>query len=97
MSARERRKLTVHILKEKLGIKPTNDLIETVRRQTEIRTKILKALREGPKTPPEIAEATGLDASTVFWYLMTMYKHGEVEEFEKTDEGYFRYVLKKKR
>jgi predicted transcriptional regulator len=90
-----RRRLTVHMLRDRLGIKPPKELTDMVRRQAEIRTKITQALKKGPKTVPEIAEETELDTYTVFWYLMTMYRHGQVEEEGKTDEGYFKYMLKR--
>jgi len=53
-------------------------------------------LSSGPKTFPEISKETGLDKSTVFWYLMSMYKYGIVHEVEKDDEGYFKYKLAKR-
>ncbi len=90
-----RKKLTVHLLRDKLGLKPSPELTEMLKKQTQIKVKINQALRKEPKTVPEIAEETGLEPSTVFWYLMTMYRHGEVEEVGKTDEGYFKYKLKR--
>ncbi len=93
-STRSRRKLTAHILRSRLDIKVPKELTEMLKKQTEIKTKILKSLRKGPKTVPEISQETGLDTSTVFWYLMTMYRHGQIEEAGKTDEGYFKYKLK---
>ncbi len=95
MSRPPRRKLTVHILRDRLGLKPSPELTELLRRQTEIKVKIVKSIKEEPKTVPEIAKETGLDTTTVFWYLMTMFRHGEVEEAGKTDEGYFLYKLRR--
>ncbi len=91
-----RRKLTVHMLRDKLGLKPSKELTDMLKRQTEIKVKITRALRKQPKTVPEIAEETGLDTYTVFWYLMTMFRHGQVEEAGKTDEGFFKYKLRER-
>ena len=90
-----KRKLTVHILRDKLGLKPSKELIETLKKQNEIKNKIFKAIKDEAKTVPEIAKETGLDMTAVFWYLMTFYRHGLVEEVDKTDEGYFKYKLKR--
>lgn len=95
-SASAKKKTTVQILRERLGLKPSEELMSLLRKQTEIRTKIIKALKTGPKTVPEISKETGLEPPVVFWYLMTMHKYGLVHEDEKTDEGYFRYKLAKR-
>ncbi len=58
--------------------------------------KALKAikgqLKEGVETVPRIAEATGIPADRVLWYIAALKKYGEISEAEK-DGGYFRYVL----
>ena len=95
MSLPPRKKLTVHILRERLGLKPPEDLTALLKKQTEIKMKISKALKTGAKTVPEIAKETGLSSHTVFWYLMTMYRYGLIHEEGKTDEGYFKYKLAK--
>ncbi len=91
----KRKKLTVHILRDKLGLKPSKELIEMLKKQNEIKSKIFKAIKQKAKTVPEIAKETGLDTTTIFWYLMTFYRHGLIEEVGKTDEGYFKYKLKR--
>jgi hypothetical protein len=58
--------------------------------------RVLKAIKEhladAEMTVPEIAAATGIAASEVFWYLATMKKYGEILEGPK-DGSYFRYRL----
>jgi predicted transcriptional regulator len=58
--------------------------------------KTLKAikgqLKEGVETVPRIAEATGIPADRVLWYIAALKKYGEISESEK-DGGYFRYML----
>jgi len=66
MSRPPRKKLTVQILRERLGLKPPEELTALLKKQTEIRMKITKALKTGPKTVPEIAKETGLPTHTVF-------------------------------
>ena len=94
--SKKEEKLTVQLLREKLGFKPPGEITALLKKQNEIKTKIVEALSSGPKTVPEISKETGLDKSTVFWYLMSMYKYGIVHEVEKDDEGYFKYKLAKR-
>jgi len=90
MSAKK--KLTVMIYKEKKGIKSApKELLDMVKEQTKIKNMILNALRDTPKTVPELAEELKMDSYKLFWYLMTMWKGRLVEPVEKTDEGYWRY------
>jgi hypothetical protein len=56
----------------------------------------IRAIREqlagGPRTVPEIAEATGIGPAEVLWFVATLKKYGEILEDVK-DGGYFRYRL----
>ncbi len=92
-----RKKLTVHILRDKLGLKPSKELLEKLKEQKRIEGLIKRSISKTPKTVPEIAEETGLEKPLVFWYLMTYYRHGMVEEKGKTDEGYFKYIWSERR
>ena len=51
-----------------------------VREQNRIRKEINKSLKNGPRTVPAIAEATGIPSSTVFWHIIAMKKYGTVAE-----------------
>ncbi|MCE4606250.1 MAG: hypothetical protein F7B59_02840 [Desulfurococcales archaeon] len=93
----KRKKFTVHILRDKLGLKPSQELLDHLKEQKRVEGLIRKAILKDPKTVPEIAEETGLDETLVFWYLMTFFRHGLIEETGKTDEGYFKYVWKERR
>jgi predicted transcriptional regulator len=88
------RKTTVDMLKKRLGYKTPEEVSKMLREQAQIKVKIMRSIQKEAKTVPEIAGETGLDKQTVFWYLMTYYKYGLVEEEGKTDEGYFKYKWK---
>jgi len=91
------KKLTVFIYKEKMGIKvPPRELVERVRRDTVIKNKIMNAIKNEPKTVPEIAEITGLRPDIVLWYISTFLRYGLVEKVEKTLDGYWKYIWKEK-
>jgi len=93
----KKKKYTYLIYKEKKGIKTApKELMDKVKEQTKIKNAIIKALKESPKTVPELAKELNMDSYTLFWYLMTLWKHREVEEVEKTDEGYWKYGVVKK-
>jgi hypothetical protein len=68
---------------------------QTARRMKEQKKAmdaVRQALKEGSSTVPELAQATGLDASQAMWIIATLKKYGEVSEEEK-DGSYFRYGL----
>lgn len=54
--------------------------------------RVLACLADGPKTVPEIVEATGFSPTDTLWYVIALKKYGVLGEREK-DDGYFRYGL----
>jgi hypothetical protein len=85
-------KNTLKTFKEKTGVKPLEALTKQVRKQAEIKSKILKALKE-PKTIPEISKETGLDLKLTTWYVLTFTRYKVLEATEKTDEGFWKYQV----
>ena len=57
-----------------------------------IRKQIRQAMEPGPKTVPEVAEATGLPADQVLWHVTAMKKYDLVREVGMSGE-YFQYEL----
>ncbi len=53
---------------------------------------ITERLAQGPATPPEIAQDTGLSPKQTMWYLAAMRKYGKVGEAAKSGD-YFNYEL----
>ena len=49
-------------------------------------------LKDGARTVPEIAAATGTSNSETLWFVATLKKYGEIKEAEK-DGSYFKYAL----
>ena len=64
-----------------------------VKEQSHIEKQIALALKDGPKTVPEISHETGLPTETVLWVLMALKKYGEITEGQQKD-SYFTYGLK---
>ena len=61
--------------------------------QNRVERLIAGAVKDGPKTVPEISGLTGLPPERVFWHLMALKKYGKVTEGQKQD-SYFAYAMK---
>ena len=66
---------------------------DRVKEQNRVEKLIAGALKDGPKTVPEISGVTGLRPETAFWYLMALKKYGKVTEGQKQD-SYVAYAMK---
>jgi predicted Rossmann fold nucleotide-binding protein DprA/Smf involved in DNA uptake len=68
---------------------------EIMRDEMIMRDKVLDALRDGPRTVPEIAEAIGYPVHEVMYWVMAARKYGYVEESkEPNEDDYYQYALK---
>ncbi len=68
------------------------EMREVVRDEMAMHGRILDALREGPLTVPEIAEAIGAPAHETVVWVMGMRRYGWLREVKGSDgDGYFRY------
>ncbi len=61
--------------------------------QQRIRKVFRAALKEGPKSVPELAKAGGIAKSAALWHVMAMRRYGEVVEAAERN-GYPLYALK---
>ena len=67
---------------------------ETARQEFAMRKRILDALRDGPKTVPEVAKALGMKPHEATWWMMGYVRYGYIRATEEvTDEGYYKYAL----
>ncbi len=70
----------------------SRDVREVVREEMVMRAAILEALKEGPRTVPEIAEAIGCPTHEVVFWVMGMRRYGWLSEVKgSAGDGYFRY------
>lgn len=66
--------------------------------QKEVRRQLCQPMRDGPKTVPELAAATGIPAPEVLWHLTAMKKYDLIEEAGMCGEYYlYRRREEKKR
>jgi predicted transcriptional regulator len=63
-----------------------------LKEQKAIRGQICQAMRDAPKTVPEVARATSLPADQVLWHITAMRKYDLVAEAEMCGE-YYTYQL----
>lgn len=67
---------------------------EVIRDEHSMKAPILKALGNGPRTIPQIAEAVGKPSREVTMWVMGLRKYGWVAEIKEVDDdGYFPYAL----
>lgn len=62
-----------------------------LKEQKSNRKAISRTIQGGPKSVPQIAEATGMPAHEVLWYVAAMKKYGLIKE-EGLDEDYEYYL-----
>lgn len=56
--------------------------------QKALRRQLCQPMRDGPKTIPELAEATGIPAIEVLWHITAMKKYDLIEETGMCGEYY---------
>jgi predicted Rossmann fold nucleotide-binding protein DprA/Smf involved in DNA uptake len=69
------------------------ELRDYVAAQNKAQRAIMEALKEGPKTVPELAVSAGLPADKALWHLTGLRKYGKVEDVPGRG-AYPRYTLK---
>lgn len=90
VDARKRSEALKHLREQhKDGVERTQALLK---QQQAVRRQISQSLRDGAKTVPDLAAATGLPADQVLWYITAMKKYNLIEE-TGMDGDYYRYQL----
>jgi predicted Rossmann fold nucleotide-binding protein DprA/Smf involved in DNA uptake len=70
------------------------NLGEVLRDEMVERDRVATALRDGPKTLPEIAASLGAPVPEVTKWVMAMRRYGRIRDLPKTRaDDYFRYQL----
>jgi biotin operon repressor len=85
-------KTPLSLLRERRG-GMSDELKEYFKVQQQTRKVLREALREGPKSVPELAALLKLEKSTTLWHVMAMRRYGEVVEAAERN-GYPLYNLK---
>ncbi|HUI30312.1 MAG TPA: hypothetical protein VLX91_08845 [Candidatus Acidoferrales bacterium] len=92
--ARERTRMLLELRKEySTTVESAQELLK---KQQAARKLLEKAMQDGPRTVPQLAQQTGLPAHEVLWHVASMKKYGLVVESGTDESGdYFIYSLSK--
>jgi hypothetical protein len=94
VSGQERAATPLEIFKQRQG--PASDqLLSDVKIRNKRKAAIKKVLKDGPRTVPQVAEATGFEPRDVLWTLTAMRKYGAAVEVG-TEGDYPTYALPEK-
>jgi hypothetical protein len=93
--AMEKKEKTIDIIKQERKVSP--QVLEDRKTYSRNRKAIMEALKAGPKTIPQVAAETQLPLPDTTYFMMALFKFGDVvvESLDDMDEYYF-YELKKK-
>lgn len=80
------------VFRERMG-GVTQERKDWQKEQRDYVKAISAALKDGPHTIPEIAQASNLPSEKIVWHLMAMKKYGRIAEAGRQGD-YFRYALK---
>lgn len=86
----ERYKRELKVARERRGA-PSAERAEARKELSRVRKVLLSALEDGPKTIPELAAATGVEASLVLWHVAALRKYNQVADGPKQGD-YIAYL-----
>ncbi len=84
----------LEIFKQRHG-PASEELLDYVKLASKRKAAIRKALKDGPMTVPQVAQATGIGPGDVLWTLTAMRKYGQAVE-DGVEGDYPRYALPEK-
>lgn len=92
--AKQRTQMLVELRKRHAqGVQAAQELLKE---QQSIRKALERALLGAPRTVPQLAAQSGLEAHDVLWHIASMKKYGLVEEAGLDESGdYYLYRLTK--
>ncbi|MBN1677683.1 MAG: hypothetical protein JW880_04020 [Candidatus Thermoplasmatota archaeon] len=83
---------TARQLRDKYGVKPSEEVSARVKEQSKTIKSIVKAVSGAPKTIPDISKELQLDLHLTAWYVFTMTRHKKLRATQKTEDGYWLYA-----
>ncbi len=90
-SKADKPKRAIEVLRERHG-GMSKELKEYFNEQQKIYKALRAALKNGPRTVPELAKECSLPSPTVMWHLMALRRYGQVLDGPE-ENGYLRYTL----
>jgi DNA-binding transcriptional ArsR family regulator len=90
-SKADKPKRAIEVLRERHG-GMSKELKDYFNEQQKIYKALRAALKNGPRTVPQLAKECGLPSPTVMWHLMALRRYGQVLDGPE-ENGYLRYTL----
>jgi DNA-binding transcriptional ArsR family regulator len=90
-SKADKPKRAIEVLRERHG-GMSKELKEYFNEQQKIYKALRAALKNGPRTVPQLAKECSLPSPTVMWHLMALRRYGQVLDGPE-ENGYLRYTL----
>jgi hypothetical protein len=82
---------TAKQLRDKYGVKPSEDVSARVKEHRKTASRIAKAVSSNPKTIAEISKELGIELQITAWYVFTMTRHRSLKAVQKNEGGYWLY------
>ena len=83
---------TAKQLRDKYGVKASENVSARVKEQRKTVKKITEAVSSNPKTISEISRELGIELRTTAWYVFTMTRHRNLKAVRKNEDGYWLYA-----
>jgi predicted transcriptional regulator len=84
-------KRAIEVLRERHG-GMSKELKESFNEQQKVYKALRAALKNGPRTVPQLAKECSLPSPTVMWHLMALRRYGQVLDGPE-ENGYLLYTL----
>jgi predicted transcriptional regulator len=85
--------LTVKKVKDKITVR--QEVKDELKAYNKVKREIIKVLKSGEKTIPELVKETGLETEKLTYHVMSMAKFGDIEAGDVNDDDYYYYKLPK--
>jgi predicted transcriptional regulator len=90
-SKADKPKRAIEVLRERHG-GMSKELKEYFNEQQKVYKTLRAALKNGPRTVPQLAKECSLPSPTVMWHLMALRRYGQVLDGPE-ENGYLLYTL----
>jgi len=87
----EKKQRTVAVMKEKRTV--PEHVKEKTKHFAKMKKTITEALKDGPKTVPQVAQQTNLPLHVTMYYVQSMVKFGLLSAGDVDDDDYYLYEL----
>lgn len=88
-----KKELTVKKVKDKITVR--QEVKDELKAYNKVKKEIIKVLKSGEKTIPELVKETGIETEKLTYHVMSMAKFGDIKAGDVNDDDYYYYKLPK--